>query len=122
MKSKKAMISVLEEHDNIPYDEWTKEELKEELKIRGIRFNKNAKEKSLIAMLEQNDAETAVEEVNAMLSKKEKSSKEKSSKEKSSKEKDAANTLLDMKNGPQEKLSDNHVISQFKELANKLTS
>ena len=118
MKNKTKMIKTLEEHDDLPYDEWSKEDLKDELRIRGIRFSKNAKEKSLISMLEQNDAEIAVDEVNSMLSKKEKSFK----KEKPSKEKDAANTLVQMKNGPQEKLSDNHVISQFKELADKLTS
>ena len=118
MKNKTKMIKTLEEHDDLPYDEWSKEDLKDELRIRGIRFSKNAKEKSLISMLEQNDAEIAVDEVNSMLSKKEKSSK----KEKPFKEKDAANTLVQMKNGPQEKLSDNHVISQFKELADKLTS
>ena len=118
MKNKTKMIKTLEEHDDLPYDEWSKEDLKDELRIRGIRFSKNAKEKSLISMLEQNDAEIAVDEVNSMLSKKEKSSK----KEKPFKEKDAANTLVQMKNGPQEKLSDNHVISQFKELADKLTT
>ena len=118
MKNKTKMIKTLEEHDDLPYDEWSKEDLKDELRIRGIRFSKNAKEKSLISMLEQNDAETAVDQVNSMFSKKEKSSK----KEKPSKEKDAANTLVQMKNGPQEKLSDNHVIRQFKELADKLTS
>ena len=118
MKNKTKMIKTLEEQDDLPYDEWSKEDLKDELRIRGIRFSKNAKEKSLISMLEQNDAETAVDQVNSMFSKKEKSSK----KEKPSKEKDAANTLVQMKNGPQEKLSDNHVIRQFKELADKLTS
>ena len=120
--SKKAMIKVLEENDNLPYEEWTKEELKEELKARSIKFNKKIKEKDMVQLLEKDDREEAVKNVNKMFCKKDKETKTKTKKSKDTEEESAANTLIDMKNGPQEKLSDTHVLSQFKDLAQKLSN
>ena len=45
MNSTKAMIKVLEEYDNRPYEEWDLDELKQELDDREIKYKKNAKEK-----------------------------------------------------------------------------
>tara|TARA_Y100000992_G_scaffold247959_1_gene179532 strand:- start:21684 stop:23957 length:2274 start_codon:yes stop_codon:yes gene_type:complete len=135
--SKKEMIELLEEDDEIPYEEYSKEDLRDTLKIRGIKCKKGAKEKEMIKLLEQNDAEEAVKEVNSMFNKKRPSSAK--SYKKSGRghadaadaanaanaadaaDADAADALLEMKHGKKESLSDNHVLKQFKELAEKLT-
>ena len=115
--SKKEMIRILEEDDEeeeIPYEEYTKDELRETLKMRGIRCKKGTKNKEMIKLLEQNDAEEAVKEVNKMILKK------KSTKKETEDTEDAADALLEMKHGKKESLTDVHVLSQFKELADKL--
>tara|TARA_B100001059_G_scaffold132746_2_gene132828 strand:+ start:718 stop:2931 length:2214 start_codon:yes stop_codon:yes gene_type:complete len=121
--SKKEMIRFLEEDDeeeDIPYEEYTKEELRETLKMRGIKYTKGTKNKEMIKLLEQNDAEEAVKAVNKMMNKKKTVNAKKEAAAEADEEADAADALLEMKHGKKESLTDVHVLSQFKELADKL--